>query len=56
MFSVPQVCLLFCFAYVRVRPSVGSAEGRRPDRRDEPARATLVSSMEHHPSSWELSA
>ncbi len=44
------------FAYVRVRPSARLAEGRRPDRRDEAARATLVSSPEHHPSSWELSA
>lgn len=43
-------------AYMRIHPSVGLVEGRHPDRRDEAARATLVSSIEHHPSSWELSA
>lgn len=50
----PHQCL-FALIFVREHPSVALAEGRRPDRRDEAARATLVSSPEHHPSSWELS-
>ncbi len=51
------VCSVVCgCARPSVRPSVALAEGRRPDKRDEAARAMLVSSTGHHPSSWELSA
>lgn len=43
------------FAYLCICLSESLAEGRHLDRCDEAAWATLVSSAEHHPSSWELS-
>lgn len=44
------------FDYLRISPSVSLVKGRRMDRCDQAAQATLVSSVEHHLSSWELSA
>lgn len=60
IFMLPPSLFALLFAYVCVCvclcPLASLAEGRRPDRRDEAGRATLVSFPEHHPSPWELSA
>lgn len=54
--SALRSSLSVCVRMRRALPSIVPVEGRHPDRRDEAAQAALVSSVEHHPSSWELSA